>query len=391
MRVLLVNNYARVTGGVDRLCFDLADALRDRGHEVRFLGTDRDPELHLEGAFPAAPVTHHSREALNLTAQASVAAQAIWNRTAAAAMRRLLNDFAPHVVYAHKLYPQLSVAPIAVASRAGVPIVQAVNDYEFISASPEDQHGGPIDRQDSRASYRALNTTMFLVRRLVHARAVCRWVAASHYVVDAHAAQGIDCDLIEYFVPTALSTTNGPDYSERSGALFSGRLVETKGVRDVLALARRLPQLPVTVAGTGPLSDLVRTESRELPNLELVEFFGDRDRVLELARQARVVLVPSRWAEPGGLVALEAMAVGTPVVAYEQGGLAEYVSGSGAGVVVSTDSAALSDAAASICGDPGRWAGLSARGRHAIRETHSAEHHVERLERVFAAAIAGSR
>jgi hypothetical protein len=58
--------------------------------------------------------------------------RAIWNREAAAAMRSLIRTRKPDLVHVHKLYPQLSVAPLIVAGRAGIPVVQMLNDYELI-------------------------------------------------------------------------------------------------------------------------------------------------------------------------------------------------------------------------------------------------------------------
>ena len=105
-------------------------------------------------------------------------------------MRRLIARFRPQVVHAHKLYPQLSAAPVVVAHRAGIPVVQHLHDYEFISASWRDHSGGWMDRDESRRSIRALNDATFVVRRALHARAVDAWIANSRYVAGRHATRG---------------------------------------------------------------------------------------------------------------------------------------------------------------------------------------------------------
>src|SRR5918995_2025032 len=133
MRVLLVNKYARVTGGADRHVLDLAAVLRGRGHDVRLLSTE-GTETDVAGAFIPPTVTHWNRDQMQPAQRLRVANMALWNRTAASAIRRLLSEFDPDLVHAHKLYPQLSVAPVVVAHEAGIPIVQSAHDYEFISA-----------------------------------------------------------------------------------------------------------------------------------------------------------------------------------------------------------------------------------------------------------------
>lgn len=58
------------------------------------------------------------------------------------------------------------------------------------------------------------------------------------------------------------------------------------------------------------------------------------DQVMTAMRGARVVCVPSRWAEPQGLVAIEAMSVGTPVVASDIGGLRDVIEHEHSGLLV---------------------------------------------------------
>ena len=101
--------------------------------------------------------------------------------------------------------------------------------------------------------------------------------------------------------------------------LFVGRLVEAKGIRDAIDAWRRSGlELPLVAAGTGPLRRQVEAEG--------VEVLGwiDRRRLSATYRRAAVVVMPSRWQEPFGLVGLEALTLGTPVVAWDSGGVCEW-------------------------------------------------------------------
>ena len=104
-----------------------------------------------------------------------------------------------------------------------------------------------------------------------------------------------------------------------SCVLFVGRLVEAKGIRDAIDAWRRSGlELPLVAAGTGPLRRQVEAEG--------VEVLGwlDRRRLSAAYRRAAVVVMPSRWQEPFGLVGLEALTLGTPVVAWDSGGVCEW-------------------------------------------------------------------
>jgi len=380
MRVLILNKYARVTGGADVVALGLAEGLRRRGHEVAMLSTASPENLFGEGEFVDASVTRASREGLGGLEQVDVARRALWNPSAGGAMRRLVRGFRPQVVHAHKLYPQLSAAPVVVAHRAGIPIVQHLHDYEFISASWRDHRGRWLDHDERRRSIRALNDATFVVRRTLHARAVDAWIANSRYVAGRHAPLSIEATVLPCFVEPAVG--DRPSFADRNGALFVGRLDADKGVRDVLRLAELLPSIGFTLAGRGPLEAEVAEAARSSPN---VTFAGglDRAEVIRRLARARICLMPSRWQEPGGIAALEAMSVGTPVIAYASGGLVEYVGDAGGGRVVEPDVAALARECEALDSDGSAWEKLSATGAAGVAANNSPDAYALACERVY--------
>jgi glycosyltransferase involved in cell wall biosynthesis len=388
MRILMVNKYAHVTGGADLNCLGLAEVLRRRGHDVALLSMASPRNVFSEGEFITASVTHASREHLGAGQRVKVARRAVWNPSAAAAMRRLIGRFRPQVVHVHKLYPQLSCAPVIAAAQAKLPIVQTLHDYEFLSASHLDHCGGWIDRDESQLSFRALNTATYILRRGLHARKVDAWIANSRYVAARYETIGITSTVLPSFVEPA--TGDPPGFSDRRGAVFLGRLHKEKGVRDVLELAKLLPSLQVSVAGHGPLEEEMAEAAGRLSNLY---FAGSLDRagVLRWLERARVSVVPSRWQEPGGIAALEAMSVGTPVVAYASGGLAEYVGDIGGGRVIEPDAQALARECETLHRDEKTWEQLSRRGVAGVASKHSPEQYALAVERIYGRLIDEAR
>lgn len=121
--------------------------------------------------------------------------------------------------------------------------------------------------------------------------------------------------------------------AERSGLLFVGRLVSAKGGDVALDALARLhaqeggdaPPL-LTICGDGPDRAALERQARALGLQEAVTFAGwtaPRELAAHYAR-AEALLVPSRY-EPFGIVALEALSCGCPVVAARTGGLPEAV------------------------------------------------------------------
>ena len=158
VRILLVNKFAHVTGGADQHCLDLAAALTDAGHEVRMLSTADPANGWRSGAFVPVSTSAGTRDQTRLLEAAPVFFKALWHRGAAAAMRRLAAEFRPDVVHAHKLYPQLSVAPVVEAARLGLPVVQTLHDFEMVSANHLDPGAGVARPRRRRSCATARST-----------------------------------------------------------------------------------------------------------------------------------------------------------------------------------------------------------------------------------------
>lgn len=112
--------------------------------------------------------------------------------------------------------------------------------------------------------------------------------------------------------------------------LYVGRIDERKGVSDLLTALGELPaSSTVTLVGDGDRRELahLRDLSAQLGVAHRVKELGMRStsELVEIYADADVLVFPVRWEEPWGLVPLEAMAAGCPVIATGQGGSGEYL------------------------------------------------------------------
>jgi glycosyltransferase involved in cell wall biosynthesis len=120
--------------------------------------------------------------------------------------------------------------------------------------------------------------------------------------------------------------------ADRSGDLiFVGRLVSDKGVdlllRALAALRQSGIQSRLTIVGDGPERPALERQAQDLGLSASITFVGQENGsgLAERLNHHRILVVPSRWPEPFGIVALEAIACGCVVVGSAEGGLPEAI------------------------------------------------------------------
>ncbi len=131
--------------------------------------------------------------------------------------------------------------------------------------------------------------------------------------------------------------------------IFVGRLVSDKGVdlllRALAQLRREGLNPDLTIVGDGPDAENLSGLSCELGLQNQVVFVGQKtgEDLTHLLNQHRIMVVPSRWAEPFGVVALEGIACGCAIIGSEAGGLKEAIGPCGV-TFANGDEQALADA-----------------------------------------------
>ena len=168
-----------------------------------------------------------------------------------------------------------------------------------------------------------------------------------------------------------------------------GRMTNIKGAAvlpHAVAEACRISGLAIRVvfAGEGPQRDEVERFTRELRlDAEFPGWVTGEARSAAF-REATLLAIPSLWPEPFGLVGLEAAAHGVPTVAFDVGGVREWLRDGVSGRLASErDSHAMGRIIAELCSAPGETRRLGD-GAQRVARTLSIDAHVEILERVFA-------
>jgi glycosyltransferase involved in cell wall biosynthesis len=168
-----------------------------------------------------------------------------------------------------------------------------------------------------------------------HLRGVKVVVCLSRYVAEVCERYGVPASALRV-IPPPLGTTVAENDSlsgGRTGVAFIGRWEAYKGERQVIALAQALPETPFTIMGGGPLHNELLRAVDQAKNIHLLGWVT-QERAREVLQQSLIALVPSQWAEPFGLVALEAQAAGAIALVSDRGGLPEVIEDGRTGYVL---------------------------------------------------------
>jgi glycosyltransferase involved in cell wall biosynthesis len=186
-----------------------------------------------------------------------------------------------------------------------------------------------------------------------------------------------------------------PDVARDKDLVFLGRLVSDKGadlLLDALANLKAQGLMPrLTIIGGGPEEPGLRRRADALGIADRVEFSGIQtgEALARTLNSHKILVAPSRWREPFGIVALEGIACGCVVVGSEGGGLSDAIGACGV-TFPNGDLQALTGALASLLSSPERLAQYRAGAR-----SHLARHRKADVARaylqVFEAARNGKR
>jgi glycosyltransferase involved in cell wall biosynthesis len=328
MHVVFVCDPGFVDGGASKVAIFSARGLAERGINISYVCARGpvDPLLSHPGVVVhCLDFKSVWKEDNPLTA----AAQGIWNSHAKIALEKILAPLPRDatLVHFHQWTKALSPSVLAAPQEFGLPSVVSLHDYflgcpngayyRFPDGRPctvkPMSAGCILSRCDSRSPFhklvrvaRQLGTDR-ATRQAGRALSVINVSSFAGNVTESFISKKHKRHLVLY--PVEIVREEPVAVKDNSEFIFVGRLTREKGVRQLAASAQRTG-LPLTFVGDGPLLP----ELKALGGNIRCSGWVDSKTVGEYMNRARALIFPSTWYETGGLVALDALARGIPVI-----------------------------------------------------------------------------
>ncbi len=254
-----------------------------------------------------------------------------------------IRDFSPDIIHVHNPMFEIPGKVLLAIINLKIPVVQTLHNYRPLCI------GANFWRQDSictvcasRKSYApgirhncyrgskaasiALSIYMSQFDKLGIYEKISGFIALSQNQKELFTKFGFDREKIavkpNYLLDPELKKR--PEI-KKDQFIFIGRLTEEKGILDLIQHWKNRPKPKLLIIGDGPLAEKLRTE---IKNSDCIEWKAQlpRDELIREISFSKALLAPFKWEEPFGLVCLEALASGTPVIGNKSGAIPEIVS-----------------------------------------------------------------
>lgn len=320
-------------GGAEQTLWTLMRGLKEAGHECVLLATsdskglrnfERDQIKVWEAGIRNVYWPYH-RERPPASKRLLWHALDSYNPWMQEFLKRVVEEEKPDVASLHNL-PGWSAASWTTLSELNVPVVQVLHDY-YSACVKATMYGS-----GGNCASQCVGCKIFRLPHKAKSQNVQAVVGVSHFVLEAHRSLGFFSDVpIQEVIHNArdpdvlgVNSSEPENFRTRLRFGFIGSLLPSKGIELLLRAFKssNLSNSELWIAGSGK-SDY-ESYLRNLVPDDNVIFMG-RVSQKEFYSHVDVVVAPSIWNEPLGMVVAEALAFGKPVIGAQRGGIPEMI------------------------------------------------------------------
>lgn len=337
MKILMVNKFLYPRGGSESYMLYLGEHLEKMGHQVSYFGMyDEKNTVGNAAGLYTQNMDFHAKNWERFLYPFKI----IYSFEAKKKIMQVIDDFQPDIVHMNNINFQLTPSIIYGVKKKGIPLVQTVHDYQMICPNhllynfekntPCEKciNGSYWNCIKNRCIHGSLVKSVLGVVEAMLFSLLKPYKKVDLFVCPSNFLENKLLSTKKYYEGKTRTIHNYidkerfalRDQKEGDYIVYVGRLSKEKGIENIAATAKLLPQYTFIIAGSGPDEGLLK----DIPNVKLAGFLTG-DKLTELMGNAKVLLLPSVCFENCPLSILEAQAMGVPVVTMNYGGMAELV------------------------------------------------------------------
>ena len=340
MKVLLVNKFHYRKGGSETYYFTLAEALKARGHEVIFFAMQDEKNLpcEQEGYFVSnASVNGGMKSKLNMLLHMT------YSKEAYTKMKALLKAEEPDLVILNLVHKQITLSIIDAIKEHDpkLPIFWTMHDLIAVcpSYSMRDGNGNICEKclggdfshcvknkcikGNTLMSVLSKHEAEYIRKRKWYDQVDLFICPSEFYRKKLTEGNFTKSPIVTMRNPLPLDTVFERNETNEGYILYFGRLSPEKGVKTLIEAAIKCG-CHLMILGTGPQEEELKELAKDAENIEF-KGFQTGEALHKFVKNSKCVVLPSEWYENGPYSAMEAMALGKPLIVSNYGGLPELV------------------------------------------------------------------
>jgi len=393
MRILFLSHLypPYYIGGHEIHCKDVADGLSQKGHEV-FVLTSKYGVYNeiLENRVLRVLYFYSIGKTTGFRRRYSEIKVAVLGRLNYFITRQIIRQINPDIVYAEEI-SNISMYPLKAIQNQGIPIVHHLGIHTFVDLTKE-----CILRP---------NPIKNLYKRIIHGFNGIKNFDFNHIITlsEALKKQHIEVGFPECnisVIPPGIFSElikdefkKFTDFSKKEiKLLYVGRINQEKGVHISIEavgyLVKNLTTINVVLYiigdGNEKYIDKLQSLISKLKIKKNVRFCGKlpREKVMNEYSKYDILLVPSIWEEPFGIIIIEAMSQGLPVIATSVGGIPEIIKNGETGLLVPPNNPVkMTEAVKKLIDNPHLYERLSINGIKEVQEKYTDEKIIEHIDK----------
>jgi len=328
MKIILANDYKTVIGGTEIYLWSLKKALEKNGHEVVVFGSSKSYDEYIYSQ-KVKSIERYTKKLFNIQTYLD--------------FKKLVNEFKPDIIHVHNFYNELSPSILLVTGK--IPIVMTVHDTLLVNAVSV-LSGRTGEDCKTRTCSGCTNCVGFKgmiyekLRKIIYRTLLKRislFITPSIYLNNFLVEAGFQP------IQTVYNGINLFKFSKVNNfdrLLYVGRMSRDKGVEYLLKampdIIKQFPKVKLILLGDGPDKDYFINLSKKLDIINNLNFLGsvNKEEIKKQFDECSIVIVPSVFSEAFGLVVVESMSVGRPVIGTTSGALPELIENDKTGYII---------------------------------------------------------